>query len=134
MTKKVETKKEPEKFTFKEHVLKYQKHVERISKEFQELVNTLQIIEKRHNKTQLNLSNFCKEGVKLYKNIEYKIESFEESLLMIMHNIKKNQFLYSHYPEDWVKDYLSVKGGIKFENKFMDKKIEKFKEEKNGTE
>ena len=51
-----------------------------------------------------------------------QIESFEDSLLHIMHNIKKNQFLYAHYPDEWVKDYRSLKKGLKFENEFMDKK------------
>lgn len=51
-----------------------------------------------------------------------QIENFEDTLLHIMHNIKKNQFLYSHYPDEWVKDYHTVKDGIKFENEFMDKK------------
>jgi hypothetical protein len=51
-----------------------------------------------------------------------QIESFEDALLHIMHNIKKNQFLYAHYPEEWVTDYISIKEGIKFENKFMEEK------------
>lgn len=49
-----------------------------------------------------------------------QIESFEDTLLHIMHNIKKNQFLYAHYPDEWAQDYRSIKKGIKCENKFMD--------------
>lgn len=58
-----------------------------------------------------------------FKENAKRTEALEDSLLHLMHNIKKNQFLYAHYPEDWVKDYLSIKKGIKYENLFMDKKI-----------
>jgi len=60
----------------------------------------------------------------LLQKIEVKVEHLEETFLCIFHNIKKNQFLYSHYPDDWVKEYLDIKEGLKFENKFLDKKIE----------
>ena len=55
-------------------------------------------------------------------DMETKLDQFEEALLHIMHNIKKNQFLYAHYPEEWVKNYLSIKKGIKYENEFMEDK------------
>jgi len=58
-----------------------------------------------------------------------RAEKMEETFLYIMHNIKKNQFLYAHYPEDWVKNYQDIKKGIKSENEFMDKEIKK----KNAT-
>ncbi|NGX57211.1 MAG: hypothetical protein K940chlam3_00095 [Chlamydiae bacterium] len=56
------------------------------------------------------------ENIKVLKKIEKRIESWEESMLFIYHNIKKNQFLYAHYPDDWVKDYNDIKRGVKAEN------------------
>lgn len=53
-----------------------------------------------------------------------KMEDWEESMWYIQHSIKKNQFLYAHYPDDWVKDYQDLKEAQKFENDQMDKKIQ----------
>jgi len=57
-----------------------------------------------------------------------KINEWEESMLFILHNIKKNQFLYSHYPDQWVKDYYSIKSGLKIENIYMDNKVNEDKQ------
>jgi nitrogen-specific signal transduction histidine kinase len=56
------------------------------------------------------------DNIKVLKRIEKRIESWEESMLYIYHNIKKNQFLYAHYPDEWVKDYKDIKQGLKDEN------------------
>lgn len=71
--------------------------------------------------SQLNAT--IQKQSKLFDEFSSKVEGLEESMLYVLHNIKKNQFLYAHYPEEWVKDYLSIKKGIKYENEFMDKKI-----------
>ncbi|HUU88164.1 MAG TPA: hypothetical protein VMX17_10480 [Candidatus Glassbacteria bacterium] len=72
------------------------------------------------------------EFAKLFKTMESTLENFsdklssnEETFLFLMHNIKKNQFLYSNYPDDWIKSYLDIKNCILFENRKMDEKIEK---------
>lgn len=54
------------------------------------------------------------------KKLAKNFASYEESLLMVMHNIKKNQFIYSHYPDEWVKNYLDVKKGLQDENRFLE--------------
>ena len=79
---------------------------------------------------QVHCEKFTKKGDKLFtefnkqvKALESRLENFEDSLFHIVHNIKKNQFLYSHYPEEWVKNYLDIKEGVKFENEYMEKKI-----------
>lgn len=59
----------------------------------------------------------------LYLATMERIATWEESMLYIMHNIKKNQFLYANYPDDWVKHYNDIKEGLENENAYMDKKI-----------
>jgi len=78
--------------------------------------------------TNLRMAKTCDKSDKvLFKltqqmeEFNSKLESFEESMLFIMHSIKKNQFLYSHYPDEWVKDYLSLKHGLVTENEYMDR-------------
>lgn len=61
-----------------------------------------------------------REEVEIYSK---KTESLEEGLMYVLHNIKKNQFLYANYPDEWVKEYADIKKGIQAENKFMDDKI-----------
>lgn len=78
----------------------------------------------KHDKLTLNAKRTHLEIVKLFENIERRMGSWEESLLYVMHNIKKNQFLYSNYPDDWVQNYQDLKNGLKSENEWMDKKIE----------
>ena len=98
----VEEKKEP---TTYEQILQLVNRMRdmllRLDKEYEENRSAVQLVKKTAD---------------LY---EKKLEAFEESLLFIMHNIKKNQFLYAHYPDDWVKDYLDVKKGLKYENERM---------------
>ncbi len=67
-----------------------------------------------------------------FKLIQERVKDWEDSLYYIFHNIKKNQFLYSHYPEDWVKSYLDLKGGTQYENEFMQKKLEEKMEKKRA--
>lgn len=76
--------------------------------------------EKERDKHCALLHKMANESLAAVKRSEKAFESFEESLLYVIHNIKKNQFLYSHYPEDWVKNFLSLKEGIQYENKFME--------------
>lgn len=68
------------------------------------------------------VGEYLQEAQKVTRLSQTKLEDFEETLLYIMHNIKRNQFLYSHYPEEWVENYLSIKEGLKAENEFMEKK------------
>ena len=52
------------------------------------------------------MSSFCK-----------KIDQLEETFLIMFTNIKRNQFLYSHYPEEWwEKNYVDIKEKMKKEN------------------
>ena len=55
-----------------------------------------------------------------FQEICKTIESWEESLMLIFHNIKKNQWLYSHYPDEWLKNYLDAKKIVKVENKNLE--------------
>lgn len=74
------------------------------------------------NATLLEVGQFLEEAQRVSRLSKKKLEDFEESLMYIMHNIKRNQFLYAHYPEEWVENYLSIKDGLKAENEFMSKK------------
>ena len=58
-----------------------------------------------------------------FKTMAAKVEAWEESLYYIFHNVKRNQFLYSHYPEEWVKNFQDLKAATLFENAYMDEKI-----------
>lgn len=60
-----------------------------------------------------------------FKAICDKIELWEESLMLIYHNIKKNQFLYAHYPDEWVRTYLDAKKALIQENKDLGCKTKK---------
>lgn len=50
-----------------------------------------------------------------------KMNSMEETFLIIYTNIKQNQFLYAHYPEEWDRTYLQMKVNLKKENKNLEK-------------
>lgn len=58
----------------------------------------------------------------LFKEMADRFASWEETLLLVYHNIKKNQFLYAHYPDDWVKKYSDIKQGLRDENEAMDER------------
>lgn len=79
--------------------VKYQRQIEKTLKEVKGFTEQAEL-----------LSRLCKD----------QIESFEDTMLHIMHNIKKNQFLYAHYPDEWAKNYLSIKDGLKDENEYME--------------
>jgi len=85
-----------------------------IAKRTDRMEDHLEKVEKKNEKYVTSCVDACQE-------IRKKVEAWEDNFYHIMHNIKKNQFLYSHYPEDWVKNFTSIKEGIKKENKFMDK-------------
>lgn len=134
--KKVTKKKSTKKLTQKDMMEALRKYVKRelldqyaghlhtsISKGFKTVCENMKNMEKRNQDSQLEIKKLLTQGKQVYIDLESKVESLEESFLLVMHNIKKNQFLYSHYPEEWVKDYLSIKEGLKHENNFMDKKI-----------
>lgn len=57
-----------------------------------------------------------KSGRALFSQFDEKSDSLEETILSIYHNIKRNQFLYAHYPEEWDKTFLEMKKKIKEEN------------------
>lgn len=57
-----------------------------------------------------------------FKEMKDRFESWEETLLFVYHNIKKNQFLYAHYPDEWVKKYSDIKQGLRDENEAMDER------------
>lgn len=57
-----------------------------------------------------------------FKEMKDRFESWEETMLVVYHNIKKNQFLYSHYPDDWAKKYSDIKAGLRNENEHLDEK------------
>ena len=102
--------------------------LDKVSKQFNSFV-------KKQNQFMKNVEQYIGESIKIYKSIEYKIESFEVAMLTIMHNIKKNQFLYSHYPDDWVKSFNNhkekidiamkncIKESLKMENNYMDSEL-----------
>lgn len=77
---------------------------------------------KTHEEFLTTLNSSFQEAMFSIHQGNQKIESFEDSMLHILHNIKRNQFLYSHYPEEWVKNYQSLKEGLKAENEFMERK------------
>jgi hypothetical protein len=68
---------------------------------------------KHLTKALKEMSSFCK-----------KIDQLEETFLIMFTNIKRNQFLYSHYPEDWWdENYLHIKEKMKKENKDYKKAV-----------
>jgi len=58
-----------------------------------------------------------------FADMAARFASWEESLLQVYHNIKKNQFLYSHYPDEWVQKYSDIKQGLRDDNEPLDEKI-----------
>lgn len=65
-----------------------------------------QKLEKSFKKSIKELENFCK-----------RIDSLEEAFYLIYTNIKRNQFLYSKYPEDWWNEcYDNIQENLKKEN------------------
>lgn len=78
------------------------------------------------NKSAHEAHEGLKEIREIFDTVVQRMESWEESMLYLMHNIKKNQFMYSHYPDEWAKNYQSIKEGAKFENVWLTaKKVNK---------
>ena len=50
------------------------------------------------------------------KSFDSKVSIMEETFLSVYSNIKRNQFLYSYYPEEWNETFLEFKEKIKKEN------------------
>lgn len=79
-------------------------------------------VKKIHSKAEensVNTKRSLNEITDIFNKIIQRMESWEETLLYLSHNIKKNQYLYSHYPDDWVNNYLDIKRGLKSENNWM---------------
>ena len=93
-----------------------------------EIVNTINTnfvkLNNRQNKLNTDFAKLFKKMDSTLKTFSDKLASNEETLLFLMHNIKKNQFLYAHYPDDWVKSYINIKDSVSFENEYLDNKIE----------
>ena len=77
-------------------------------------------IEIDHNK----IIGFDKKLTTLLENIDeilinfsQKMELMEETFLVLYSNIKRNQFIYAHYPEEWNETFLEFKETLKKENK-----------------
>lgn len=105
--------------SYKSHMADFRKGAEKRLANIEERINkSLKILES----SNLFFNSVIKKNEEQIRKCKSQIEDFEESLLYIMHNIKKNQFLYSHYPEEWVKNYLDIKKGLVEENKFMEEK------------
>lgn len=105
--------------------------VESLNKYFKLFHKNLEKMDEKLDEHSMDLAKTFKDGLKDYHttNATFKktLDRFEESLMYIMHNIKKNQFLYAHYPDEWVQDYQDIKNGLKKENCFMDKLIKEKK-------
>lgn len=85
-----------------------------IEKNQKSLSRKLEMI-KKHMESYMDAPNL------LAFKCEKRLQEFEDTLMHLYHNIKKNQFLYSHYPDEWAKNYSEIKKGIKNENVFMQK-------------
>lgn len=62
------------------------------------------------------------------KEFEKSKDIMEETFLSVYSNIKRNQFLYAYYPEEWNETFLEFKEKIKQENKEFE---DLMKEDKN---
>lgn len=80
-----------------------------IKKYFEEHLKSVKKQEKSINAA----SEMISSDLSLFRE---RVELLEETLLIIYANIKRNQFLYSHFPEEWDQTYLSFKEQIKAEN------------------
>ncbi len=96
-------------------------HLKAIVSKASSTFTTLEATQKNHHKA---MKTSLQELKKTLHDFSLTVANLEESILYIFHNVKKNQFLYAHYPDDWVTDYLSIKEGVKFENEYMEKKDE----------
>jgi outer membrane protein assembly factor BamD (BamD/ComL family) len=45
-----------------------------------------------------------------------KLDCIEETYYILYSNIKRNQFLFAHYPKDWDKDWMEIRDKLKEEN------------------
>lgn len=56
-----------------------------------------------------NLLDMSRHLADFYK----KVDSIEETFLLMYFGIKRNQFLYANYPEEWNETYLNMKKRLK---------------------
>lgn len=112
--------KEPRYLTYKESKSFFIEINKRMSKHF----DALKKMGDNHRRQKDELNKLIFEIKNAFSNIYERMESWEESLLYTYHNIKKNQFLYAHYPDAWAKNYHDIKDGLKNENEYLDKEIE----------
>lgn len=69
---------------------------------------------KREKKLQLKVLSDLQSEV---NSLREKVEILDETFLCIYDNIKRNQFLYAHYPEEWDQTFLQMKEDLKKQNK-----------------
>ena len=93
-----------------------------ISKRLRQIHEEMIKITKKNAETAKEFKDADERAYFALDRVRNMIDNFEDSMMHILHNIKKNQFLYAHYPDEWAKNYQALKEGIKDENKFMDEK------------
>lgn len=94
-----------------------------ISRRLGQIQEEMKKIKARNEEISQEFKDYAERSTYVLDEVRETLEDFEESMMYIMHNIKKNQFLYAHYPEEWVNSYLDIKNGMKYENEFMDKQF-----------
>lgn len=61
---------------------------------------------------------------KLMESYCNKLDSIEETFLILYHNIKQNQFLYANYPNDWLEETtLQIKKKLSCQNFDLQKTV-----------
>ncbi len=90
-----------------------------ISKRLRQIQEEMIKITKKNEATSKDIKDYAERGNLALESVQRMVNNFEDSMLHILHNIKKNQFLYAHYPDEWVRNYQDLKKGIKYENEFM---------------
>ena len=106
----------------KKKKLKTEDILDKIEKTLSHLSRETTRLRVGNEKALKKIQDQCERSALSVSQSKKQIESFEDGLFHIMHNIKKNQFLYSHYPDEWAKNYTSIKKGMVSENKFMEQK------------
>jgi hypothetical protein len=84
--------------------------IEKLEESFYSITKMLGNLDKFFNKK-------LSEPINEMKDFCSRIEDLEESFSIIFHNIKRNQFLYSKYPEEWWEtNYINFKESLKLQN------------------
>lgn len=68
---------------------------------------------KKEQKRSTKELNGLKEVI---KDLTEKVSVLDETFLLLYSNIKRNQFLYAHFPEEWNETFLQFKERLKQEN------------------